>query len=71
MVTELKIMRTTERQLREGEPTIDDMRYDLAEQEAINMNVSETINLLLEGFEGLDNMSEIEIREEWEKFFGE
>jgi len=39
-------MRTTERQTREEVPTIDDMRYDLAEAEAMNMNVSDIINLL-------------------------
>ena len=64
-------MRTTERQLREGKPTIDDMRHDLAEQEAMNMNVGDIVGLLKDGFEGLDNMPEIEIREEWEKLFGE
>ena len=64
-------MRTTERQLREGEPTIDDMRHDLAEQEAMNMNVGDIVGLLKDGFEGLDNMPDIEIREEWEKLFGE
>ena len=64
-------MRTTERQLREGEPTIDDMRHDLAEQEAINMNIGDIVRLLKDGFEGLDNMPDIEIREEWEKLFGE
>ena len=64
-------MRTTERQLREGEPTIDDMRHDLAEQEAMNMNVGEIISLLKDGFEGLDNMPDIEIRDEWNALFGE
>ena len=38
-------MRTTERQIREGEPTIDDMRYDLAEQEAMNMNVGQIMDM--------------------------
>jgi hypothetical protein len=64
-------MRTTERELREGNPTIDDMRRDLAEQEAMNMPVSQIIELLVEGFEGLDNISDLEIREEWEQVFGE
>jgi hypothetical protein len=64
-------MRTTERQTRETEPTIDEMRYDLAEAEAMNMPVSQIIELLIEGFEGLDNIADIEIREEWEKIFGE
>lgn len=64
-------MRTTERQLRQGETSIDDMRHDLAEQEAMNMNVSDIINLLLDGFEGLENMDDIEIRDEWNTIFGD
>ena len=63
-------MRTTSRQIREEEPTIDEMRYDLAEREAMNMNVSDIINLLLDGFEGLDSTSDIEIKEEWNTIFG-
>lgn len=64
-------MRTTEKQLRQGEPTIDEMRFDLAEQEAMNMNVSDIINILLDGFEGLENIPDIEIRDEWNILFGE
>jgi hypothetical protein len=64
-------MRTTKQQTREEAPTIDDMRYDLAEAEAMNMNVSDIINLLVDGFEGLDNISDLEIKEEWNQFFGE
>lgn len=52
-------------------PHIDDMRYDLAEQEAMNMNVADIINLLVEGYEGLDNIADIEIEEEWNKLFGD
>ena len=63
-------MRTTEFQSREGEPTIDDMRYDLAEQEAMNMNVSDIIVLLVEGCEGLENVADIDIQEEWQSIFG-
>ena len=63
-------MRTTEKQLRDGEPTINDMRNDLAEYEAINMQTSEVIELLLSGFEGLENMPDIEIRDQWKDFFG-
>lgn len=63
-------MRTTERQTREGEPSVDDMRRDLAEQEAMNMPVGQIIELLIDGFEGLDNISDLEIREEWEQVFG-
>ena len=64
-------MRTTERELREGNPTINEMRYDLAEQEAMNMSVSQMIQYIIDGFEGLDNLPDIEIREEWEEIFGE
>jgi len=63
-------MRTTERKKRDEEPTIDDMRYDLAEAEAMNMNVSDIINLLIDGYEGLDNISDLEIKEEWDQLFG-
>ena len=64
-------MRTTERELREGNPTIDEMRRDLAEAEAMNMSTSEMMRILIEGFEGLDEIPDIEIREEWEQVFGE
>ena len=64
-------MRTTERELREGNPTIDDMRRDLAEQEAMNMPVSQIIDLLVDGFEGLSDLPDIEIEDEWNKVFGE
>ena len=63
-------MRTTERELREGEPTLEEMRFDLAEQEAMNMNVGDIINMLVDGFEGLENLPDIEIREEWNNLFG-
>jgi hypothetical protein len=49
---------------------IDDMRYDLAEAEAMNMNTADIINLLIDGFEGLDNISDLEIEEEWNNLFG-
>ena len=52
-------------------PSIDDMRYDLAEQEAMNMNVADIINLLVDGYEGLDNISDLEIEEEWNNLFGD
>lgn len=64
-------MRVTERQCRAGEPTIDDMRYDLAEQEAMNMGTEEIINLLLHGVQGLDEIPSIEIKDEWNQLFGE
>ena len=40
---------------------VDDMRYELAEREAMNMNVADIINLLVEGYEGLDNVADIDI----------
>ena len=64
-------MRTTQRELREGNPDIDEMRYDLAEQEAMNMNVGEIINLLLDGCIGLNEMPSIEVKDEWQQAFGE
>ena len=51
--------------------TINEMRHDLAQQEAMNMNVSDIINMLIDGFEGLDNVPDIEIRDEWNALFGE
>ncbi len=45
------------------------MRYDLAEREAINMNVSEIIDLLLNGCIGLNEMPSIEIKDEWNQIF--
>jgi hypothetical protein len=53
-------MRTTERQCREGEPTIDDMRYDLAEAEAMNMGVGQIIDMLLDGVQGLNEIPDVE-----------
>ena len=68
-------MRTTQKQLREergeGETTIEEMRVDLAEQEAMTLQTSDVIELLLSGFEGLENMPDIEIRDEWNNLFGE
>lgn len=52
-------------------PSVDDMRYDLAEQEAMNMNVADIINLLVDGCEGLDNIADIEIEEAWNELFGD
>jgi len=63
-------MRATEFQSREGEPTIDDMRYDLAEQEAMNMGVSQIIDMLLDGVQGLNEIPDIEIKDEWNSIFG-
>ena len=62
-------MRTTSREIRKTEPTTEDMRFDLAELEAMNMNTSDIINMLIDGFEGLDNAPDIYIRDEWESLF--
>lgn len=66
-------MRTTEQQSRDNneEPDMDTMRYDLAEREAMNMSVSEIIELLINGCEGLDEMPDIEVKDEWNEIFGE
>ncbi|NDG53006.1 MAG: hypothetical protein EBY39_08285 [Flavobacteriia bacterium] len=64
-------MRTTKQQSREEEPTIDDMRYDLAEREAMNMGVGEIIEMLLDGAQGLNEVPAIEIKDEWNQIFGE
>ena len=51
-------MRTTEQQSRgdNEEPDVDTMRYDLAEREAMNMNVSDIIDMLIYGCEGSRRM---------------
>ena len=64
-------MRTTEQQTRDNDPTIDDMRYDLAEREAMNMPVSSIIDMLIYGYEALEDMPDIEVRDEWNMLFGE
>jgi hypothetical protein len=53
----------------EEEIDVDEMRYQLAEQEAMNMNVADIINLLIDGCEGLDNISDIDIIEEYNQVF--
>jgi hypothetical protein len=63
-------MRTTKEQQREEQPSIDDMRYDLAEREAMNMGVSEIIEMLLDGVQGLNEIPAIEIKDEWNLTFG-
>ena len=64
-------MRTTERQLRQGEPTIEDMRWAIAEHEAMNMGTKLLIEILYHGTEGLSNMDYLEIRDELEMLFGD
>ena len=63
-------MRTTEKQLRQHEPNIDEMRFDLAEREAMRTEVSDIITMLIYGVEGLEDMPDIEIRDAWEDTFG-
>jgi len=53
----------------EEEIDVEEMRYQLAEQEAMNMNVADIINLLIDGCEGLDNISDIDIIEEYNQVF--
>ena len=64
-------MRVTDRQLRTDPPTIEEMRQDLAEQEADNLQHSDIMELLLNGFEGLENMDDIDVRDEWNAVFGD
>ena len=66
-------MKVLSRHTREGEPTIEDMRRDLAEQETETLldNPSDLTELLLNGFEGLENLPDIEIRDEHNQIFGE
>jgi len=64
-------MRTTARQLREGEPSVDEMRYDIAEQQAMNLSISDIIDILIYGCEALDEAPDIEVRDEWGQVFGE
>ena len=64
-------MRTTKKDLREGNPDYNDMRDDIAEHYAMNMGVSEIMTLLLDGCIGLNETSDLEIKDEWEEIFGE
>ena len=66
-------MRISARQSREGEPTIDDMRRDLAEAETDTLldNASDITELLLDWFVGLNETPDIEIKDEWNQIFGE
>jgi hypothetical protein len=65
-------MRTTYRQIRGEDEKIDvdTMRYDIAEQEAMNMNTEEVISMLMNGTEGLIFADDQEIIEEWNSLFG-
>ena len=52
------------------EITIDEMREDLAEREAMNMNVSDIIDMLMYGVGNpLNEVPDSEIKEEWENIF--
>ena len=50
--------------------TIDEMCYELAELDAMNITTLDLVNMLIEGVEGLENMPDIEVREDWENTFG-
>jgi hypothetical protein len=63
-------MRTTEKQLRTLAPTIDEMRWDIAEHEAMNMQTKEILDYLYYGFDGLEDKPDCEIRDEWNMLFG-
>lgn len=63
-------MRTTQRELREGNPDYDEMRDDIAEHLAMNMSVSEIMTLLLDGCVGLNETPDLEIKDDWEVTFG-
>jgi len=62
-------MRTRAIQTRQTEPSVSDMRYDLAEQEAMNMGTEEIIQLLIHGYEGLELLPDGEIIDEWKEMF--
>jgi hypothetical protein len=61
-------MKTTELQLREGKPTIEDMAYDLAEEMERDMKPSEVIEMLIHGVVGIMENPEIEIRDDWKEY---
>jgi len=67
-------MRTTDKQLRgdEDQPDLNQMRYDLAEREMEGFldNPSDLIELLVHGCEGLIDLPEIDIREQYSEIFG-
>ena len=64
-------MRTTDRQLRVDAPTIDEMRWDIAEHEAMNAQTKDIIDYLYYGFDGLEHKPECEIRDEYNMLFGD
>ena len=64
-------MRTTDRELRTDPPTIEEMRWDIAEHEAMNMQTKDVISYLYHWLEGLEDMPDIEITDEWNNLFGE
>jgi len=64
-------MRTTERQSRDHEPSVDEMRRDIAERELQFYldNPSELVELLLDGCIGLNETSDLEIKDEHKENF--
>ena len=53
----------------EEEIDVDDMRYELAEQSAMNMSVGQIVEILLDGVEGLYDVADIDIIEEYNQLF--
>ena len=54
--------------MREDNPA-ENVRYDLAEYEAMNMSVSDIIDEF--GVEPLDECPAIQVKDEWQQTFGE
>ena len=55
----------------EEEIDVDEMRYELAEQSAMNMIGSQIVEILLDGVQGLNEIPDIEIKDKWNQIFGE
>lgn len=58
-------------QTRENEPTIDEMRYDIAELEAMNLTTDNVIDILIHGVNNLSDVPDVEVKDEWNQLFGE
>ena len=64
-------MRMREIQTRENEPNIDEMRYDIAELEAMNLTTDNVIDILIHGVNNLSDVPDVEVKDEWNQLFGE
>jgi hypothetical protein len=58
-------------QTRENEPNIDEMRYDIAELEAMNLTTDNVIDILIHGVNNLSDVPDVEVKDEWNQLFGE